>query len=72
MFLLDGKPSNFTLEDAQRRNTIATLLSDWGLLSIVNFGGYSEKCSLKQIKIISHRDKSDWTLLPKYQIGNTK
>ncbi len=72
MFLLDGKPSNFTIDDAQRRNTIATLLSDWGLLSIVSFGGYSEKCSLKQIKIIPHRDKLNWTLHPKYNIGQVK
>ena len=72
LFILDGKPSNLTLDDAERRNTISVLLSDWGLLSIVSFGGYSEKCSLKQIKIIPHRDKMNWTLLPKYNIGQVK
>jgi hypothetical protein len=72
LFLLDGKPSNLFVEDLHRRNTIATLLSDWGLVRIVNFGGHADKCSLKQIKIISHKEKSEWTLLPKYRIGNVK
>lgn len=70
--MLDGKPSNFTTDDAQRRNTIATLLSDWGLVSIVSFGGYNDTCGLGNIKIIAHRNKSEWTLLPKYAIGNVK
>lgn len=72
LFMLDGKPSNFLIDDAQRRNTIATLLADWGLVSIVTFGGYADRCSLKQIKIIAHRDKTSWTLLPKYAIGTAK
>jgi hypothetical protein len=72
MFLLDGKPSSLTLDDIARRNTIAVLLQDWGLLRIVNFGGYTDVCSLKQIKIISHKDKSDWVLLTKYSIGQVK
>lgn len=72
LFMLDGKPSNFTTDDAQRRNTIATLLSDWGLVSIVSFGGYNDTCGLGNIKIIAHRNKSEWTLLPKYAIGNVK
>jgi hypothetical protein len=72
LFILDGKPSNLFEDDLHRRNTIATLLSDWGLVSIVNFGGNCQCCSLKQIKIISHRDKQAWNLVPKYSIGNVK
>ena len=72
LFLLDGKPSNLTLNDLQRRNTISTLLSDWGLLQIVNSEQCKDRAPLRQIKIISHREKSNWELLPKYSIGNTK
>jgi hypothetical protein len=70
LFLLDGKKSNLFEEDLKRRNTISTLLSDWGLLSIVSVGRFKELSSLKQIKIISHKDKSNWTLKTKYDIGN--
>lgn len=72
LFLLDGKPSNLTVNDLQRRNTIATLLSDWGLVSIVNSDQSKDKAPLRQIKIIPHREKANWELLPKYSIGNTK
>jgi len=72
LFLLDGKPSNLTVNDLQRRNTISTLLSDWGLASIVNPEQAKDKAPLRQIKIISHREKANWELLPKYSIGNTK
>ena len=72
LFLLDGKPSNFTREDCARRNTIALLLSDWNLLSIVNKSSLEYTTSLKQIKIISHREKSGWDLRSKYSIGNVK
>lgn len=72
LFLLDGKPSNLTVNDLQRRNTIATLLSDWGLVTIVNPDQSKDKAPLRQIKIIPHREKSNWELLPKYSIGNTK
>jgi hypothetical protein len=72
LFLLDGKPSNLTVNDLQRRNTIATLLSDWGLVSIVNPDQSKDKAPLRQIKIIPHREKANWELLPKYSIGNTK
>jgi len=71
LFLLDGKPSNLTENDLQRRNTIATLLSDWGLLSITNPTQVLLKAPLRQIKIIPHKDKANWQLLPKYSIGNT-
>lgn len=72
LFLLDGKPSNFTVNDLQRRNTISTLLSDWGLASIVKPNQCKDCAPLRQIKIIPHRDKANWQLLPKYSIGNTK
>jgi hypothetical protein len=72
LFLLDGKPSNLTVNDLQRRNTIATLLSDWGLATIVNPDQSKDKAPLRQIKIIPHREKANWELLPKYSIGNTK
>ena len=72
LFMLDGKPSNFTEDDIGRRNTIATLLSDWGLLTIVDELQAEIKTSLRQIKIISHRDKNEWNLESKYSIGNVK
>lgn len=71
LFLLDGKPSNFTEDDLSRRNTITTLLSDWGLLEIVIPSEAEPKTTLRSIKIISHRDKKDWSLETKYSIGNT-
>lgn len=70
LFLLDGKPSNLMENDIQRRNTIATLLSDWGLITVVNPEQANDKAPLRQIKIISHRDKGDWDLCPKYNIGS--
>jgi len=72
LFMLDGKPSNYTEDDLARRNTIATLLSDWGLLGIVDSSKTGVKTSLRQIKIISHRDKNQWNLESKYSIGNVK
>ena len=72
LFMLDGKPSNFTEDDIGRRNTISTLLSDWGLLTIVDELQTEAKASLRQIKIISHRDKNEWNLESKYSIGNVK
>lgn len=67
LFLLDGKPSNLTENDVGRRNTIVTLMSDWGLLETVKSIG--DTAPLNQIKIISHKDKSEWELCPKYNIG---
>jgi hypothetical protein len=72
LFMLDGKPSTFTADDRNRRNTIAILLSDWGLLTIVKKIESTDTTNLKMIKIISHRDKADWTLISKYAIGNVK
>jgi hypothetical protein len=70
LFLLDGKPSNLMDNDIQRRNTIATLMSDWGLLDIVNGDQAKEKAPLRQIKVIPHKEKNQWDLCPKYNIGN--
>tara|TARA_R110002153_G_scaffold89582_2_gene219195 strand:+ start:6532 stop:6954 length:423 start_codon:yes stop_codon:yes gene_type:complete len=72
LFMLDGKPSNFSEDDLARRNTIAVLLSDWGLLDILNETKAAERTSLRNIKIISHRDKNEWVLEAKYSIGNVK
>ena len=72
LFLLDGKPSNLTENDIHRRNTITSLLSDWGLLDIVNQDGISGHAPIRQIKIISHKEKDRWILESKYSIGNAK
>jgi hypothetical protein len=69
LFMLDGKPSNLMENDVERRNTIATLLSDWGLLDLVEEEQAENKAPLRQIKIISHKEKHDWELCPKYNIG---
>ena len=72
LFLLDGKGANLSKNDLERRNTIAVLLSDWGLLNILNSEKAQPQTSLRYIKIISHRDKSNWDLRSKYSIGNVK
>ena len=69
LFLLDGKPSNLMENDLGRRNTIVTLLSDWGLVEPVNSEQLSNVAPLRQIKIISYRDKDNWELCAKYNIG---
>jgi len=69
LFLLDGKPSNLTNNDLQRRNSIITLMSDWGLVDVVNEEQVTDVAPLRQIKIISFRDKPEWNLVPKYNIG---
>ena len=70
LFLLDSKPSNLTVNDVERRNTIATLLSDWGLICIVSSASLPV-APLRQIKVISHSEKNNWELCPKYNIGNS-
>jgi hypothetical protein len=70
LFALDGKPSNISENDIQRRNTIANLLEEWGLLSILNKSIIGEDIApLHQIKIISYREKDEWELVAKYNIG---
>jgi hypothetical protein len=70
LFMLDGKFADFTEADLQRRNTITTLLSDWGLLEILDLSRIQNTMSLKQIKIIPFKEKSNWSLITKYTIGN--
>ena len=70
LFMLDGKKANLEESDVQRRNTIATLLADWGLVEIQNKEVAVECAPLRQIKIIGYKDKSEWELCPKYNIGN--
>jgi|TARA_B100000513_G_scaffold183518_1_gene103618 hypothetical protein len=70
LFLLDGKKSNLEENDVARRNTIATLMSDWGLLTVDNKNNLNPIAPLRQIKIISYKDKGQWELCPKYNIGN--
>lgn len=69
LFLLDGKKSNLEENDIARRNTIAQLVSDWGLISIDNKDKITPLAPLRQIKIIPFREKGNWELCPKYNIG---
>ena len=69
LFLLDGKKATLEESDLARRNTIATLLSDWGLVNIINPSQAKDKAPLRQIKVVSYRDKKEWELCQKYNIG---
>ena len=70
LFSLDGKPTDLTENDIARRNTVTNLLEDWELIKIVNKDQTVEPTvSLSQVKIISHKEKNDWQLVPKYNIG---
>jgi hypothetical protein len=72
LFALDGKEADFMDNDLERRNTIAKLLQDWGLLKIVGELGENSLAPLSQIKIISYKEKTDWNLVPKYNIGKKR
>lgn len=73
MFALDGKPSNFSDEDKGRRNKIACLLEDWGLLKVVDRESVEKMLApMSQIKIINHKEKKEWELVAKYNIGKRK
>jgi hypothetical protein len=72
LFVLDGKPSTITENDIQRRNTIAVLLSDWGLITINSNEQAKDRAPLRQIKVISFKERNEWELCPKYNIGNTR
>ena len=73
LFALDGKPTNFTEEDQGRRNTITNLLAEWGLATIVKDNSTAEPIApLSQIKIISHKEKDEWNLVAKYNIGKKR
>ena len=67
LFALDGKPTNISINDLERRNTIAGLLEDWDLVEII--GNSVERAPLSQIKVLSFREKDDWILETKYNIG---
>jgi len=73
MFLLDGKKSDFTHDDKARRNTIANLLHEWELLDLADESKTENPVTtLNQIKVLSHKEKSDWNLVTKYTIGKSK
>ena len=72
LFALDGKHANLTLNDVQRRNRIAQLLADWGLISIVDADKIQDIAPLNQIKVLAFRDKQEWILETKYNIGSKK
>lgn len=72
LFALDGKQTNLTANDIQRRNRIVKLLSDWGLLTVVNPEKITELAPLNQIKVLPFKEKDDWILEAKYSIGNKK
>jgi len=71
LFKLDGKESNFTESDLARRNTIAKLLHDWGLVSLIDPNTVEEPTiPISQIKIIPHKERNQWELIAKYQVGS--
>jgi hypothetical protein len=72
LFALDGKNTNFSVNDLQRRNRISQLLSDWGLITIVDAEKIQDLAPLNQIKVLSFKDKEEWTLESKYNIGRKK
>ena len=70
LFALDGKPTNISINDLERRNTIAGLLDDWGLVEII--GDSKTRAPLSQIKVLSFKEKDEWILETKYNIGSKK
>jgi hypothetical protein len=73
LFELDGKDATISLDDIGRRNTIASLLAEWNLVQLVHPDQIEEpRMPLSQIKVLPHKDKHDWTLVPKYNIGAPK
>ena len=72
LFALDGKHANLTVNDVQRRNRIAQLLADWGLIAIVDDNRIKDIAPLNQIKVLSYKDKGDWILETKHNIGSKK
>ena len=72
LFALDGKQADLSDNDLERRNTIAKLLSDWGLVKIIDNTKFTELAPLSQIKVIAHKDKHEWDLQTKYNIGKKR
>ena len=72
LFALDGKHANLTVNDVQRRNRIINLISDWGLVTITKPDSITDVAPLNQIKVLAYKDKGDWILESKYNIGKKK
>jgi hypothetical protein len=72
LFALDGKPSNFGEEDIARRNTIANLLAEWGLVELVDDKSSEPTAPLSQMKVLPYKEKSEWELVAKYNLGKKK
>lgn len=72
LFALDGKHANLTVNDVQRRNRITQLLADWGLITIVNVDKIVDIAPLNQIKVLAYKEKDEWTLETKYNIGKKR
>ena len=72
LFALDGKQADLTENDLQRRNTVAKLLSDWGLITLLQPKLFDDVAPLSQIKVLSFKEKDDWTLQTKYKIGKKR
>jgi len=72
LFMLDGKTTNFEAEDVTRRNTIVKLLSEWGLVTVKDASILEGTSNLSNIKIIPYKQKNEWELVPKYNIGNKR
>jgi hypothetical protein len=72
LFALDGKRADISDNDLQRRNTIAKLLDDWGLITVINLENYEDQAPLSQIKVLSFKEKQDWDIQTKYNLGKRK
>ena len=72
LFALDGKHANLTQNDIQRRNRIIQLLCDWGLITVLNADKITDIAPLNQIKVLAYKEKNDWILETKYNIGKKK
>ena len=72
LFVLDGKPADLTDNDIERRNTIAKLLVDWGLIKVLDYDAIRNQAQINQIKVISFKEKDQWKLETKYNIGKKK
>ena len=72
LFALDGKHANLTINDVQRRNRIIQLLTDWGLVTVLNIDSVLDVAPLNQIKVLAYKEKNDWILETKYNIGKKK
>lgn len=70
LFKLDGKPTDISEDDIHRRNLIAHLLQDWGLLTVVNPEQIKDRANMNSVKVLAFHEKMDWSLEPKYTIGN--